>query len=155
MMSISWVVSSAVARLLNSSGTDPICAPQSVQIGQLLPVPGGGQKAVAAVAVIPPVGGHHPGDHIAAGKQAEDVAPGPAAAQGAPGGVVGVEVLLQVGPVGGGQGRRGGKAVGKEVLLPELRQFLADLGGKEICHDGSPAVPAQPELDLAAAADGA
>ena len=121
--------------------------PQRVQVGQFFGIPGGGQKAVTAVAVVAPGSGQHPGHRIAAGNDAEDVALWPAFQQGAVRGVVGIEILLQVRPVSGSQGRRHRKAVGIDVLPPQLGQLPGYLCRQQICNDGAAAVAAQPELE--------
>ena len=121
--------------------------PQRVQVGQFFGIPGGGQKAVTAVAVVAPGSGQHPGHRIAAGNDAEDVALGPAFQQGAVRGVIGIEILLQVRPVGGSQGRRHRKAVGIDVLPPQLGELPGDLCRQQICDNGAAAVAAQPELE--------
>ena len=121
--------------------------PQCVQVGQFFGIPGGGQKAVTAVAVVAPGSGQHPGHRVAAGNDAEDVALGPVFQQGAVRGVVGIEILLQVRPVSGSQGCRHRKAVGIDVLPPQLGELPGDLCRQQICNDGAAAVAAQPELE--------
>ena len=120
--------------------------PQRVQVGQFFGIPGGGQKAVTAVAVVAPGSGQHPGHRVAAGNDAENVALGPAFQQGAVRGVVGIEILLQVRPVSGSQGRRHCKAVGIDVLPPQLGELPGNLCRQQICDNGTAAVAAQPEL---------
>ena len=61
--------------------------------------------------------------------------------------MVGIEILLQVRPVSGSQGRRHRKAVGIDVLPPQLGQLPGDLCRQQICDNGAAAVAAQPELE--------
>lgn len=67
-----------------------------IKVGQLFLILGGGQEAVIAVPVVAPLGGQHPGDQVAAGKDIIDVAGGPGGFQGTVGVVVVVVVQLIV-----------------------------------------------------------
>ena len=60
-----------------------------------------------------------------------------------------VEILLQVGPGVSGQSHGRGEQIDIHVFGIQLGQLVVDAPGKEICHDGSPAVSGDPNLDRA------
>ena len=118
-----------------------------IKVGQLFLVLGRGQEAVIAVPVVAPLGGQHPGDEVAAGKDVIDVAGGPGGFQGTVGVVVVVVVQLIVRVAGGGQGHRRGKRVDEDVFAVDLGQVFVDPPRQQVGDGRAPAVAAHPELD--------